>query len=539
MVQSGASALERQSIIHTPMNLLPPKSDRYFRTDHLIDDLKGRAVRGITVTLGAQGVKFLIALGSTMILARLLSPTDYGLLAMVAVITGFVAVLRDGGLSIATIQRADISAAQVSTLFWINVTLGTGLALFVAAISPAVAWFYDQPSLKWVTVAMGIPFILSGLTVQHQALLQRQMRFGVIAVIEVTSLVLSAGVGIIAAARGWGYWALVIMANAFSLSILVLVLWFCRWIPGRPVRHSGVRSMLRFGGVLTANNLFNSFGGSADKLLLGKFYAAGIVGLYTRAQTLMLQPLIQFMPAVQNVVVPVLSRLAAKPQSLRAVFINLLEVTAFACSFMTVFLVVNADWLVWVFLGPKWMEAADILRLMAGPAFVIPLNALCVISLTVQSKSGSLLRWGLVNNAITVLAILAGLSWGPVGVAAALSIAALSILTPLLIYMTAKAGPASLKDAWYAVLPAVGACLLGCGILFFSRRAIGLHNPLLGLPVLFLINCVFHACSLAILPSGRRTVRSVRAVISSVPFMRTKAGVTAKPILMGNEMPLP
>ena len=478
-------------------------------------DLKGRSIRGVAVTLGAQALKFFIGLGSTMVLARLLTPKDYGVLAMVGVITGFVGVLRDGGLSIATIQRADINEAQISTLFWINAALGLVLAVIVAALSPVVAWFYNDRSLTWVTLAMAVPFVLGGLTVQHQALLQRQMRFRAMAGIEIAALVISAGVGILASAAGWGYWALATMAITFSLANAILVLLFCRWKPGPPVRGSGVRPMLKFGGVLTLSSFFDSLGGSADKLLLGKFYAAEALGIYTRAQTLMLQPLTQFMPAVQKVALPAMSRLAEKPEKLRRVFLDLLQVTAFACSFMTVYLVTSADWLVWVFLGPQWLEAADILRLLAAPALVIPLNTLCVVSLMVQSKSTALMRWGVLKNAFIVFAVFVGLLWGAKGVAAALSIVSLGILMTALNFMTAKAGPASLKEIWCAIGPGIASCALGCGVLYFVRYEFGLHNPFLGLLVLFLINCLFHALIMSSLPSGKKALASVRSLIPS------------------------
>jgi PST family polysaccharide transporter len=362
---------------------------------------------------------------------------------------------------------------------------------------------------------MGFPFVLSGLTVQHQALLQRQMRFGTIAAIELASLVLSAGIGIIAAAIGLRYWALVIMANAFSLFMCALVLVFCRWRPGPPQRGGGVRSMLRFGGALTTNNLFNSFGGNADKLLLGKFETAGILGLYSRAQTLMLQPLMQFMPAVQNVVLPVLSRLAEERDRMRSVFLDLLRVTAFVCSFMTVYIVVDADWLVRAFLGPRWMEAGAILRLFAGPAFVIPLNALCVLTLTVQGKTGSLLRWGVMNNAITILAVAAGLPWGARGVAAGLSIASVVILAPLLIYLTSNAGPAGLRDIWSTILPAVATCIAGCALLYIVRTQSRIEQAVIGLPLFFFVNLLFHAGAMTALPSGRRAFANLRGMVST------------------------
>lgn len=519
--RTAHSRLPLTDIIEGPAEEAATKrGDDHFRTDHLGTGLKERAVTGITITVGAQGLKFLIALGSTMVLARLLSPADYGLLAMVAVITGFASVLRDGGLSIATIQQSAITEEQISTLFWVNVSLGLSLTILIAVLSPVVAWFYHNPALERVTVAMAFPFLLSGLTVQHQALLQRQMRFGAVASTEVLSLALSAGFGILAAAAGWGYWSLVIMANAYSLLMLIFVVFFVRWTPQKPVRGSGVRSMLQFGGVLTMNNLFNSFGGSADKLLLGQAYAADVVGLYTRAQTLMLQPLIQFMPAVQNVVLPVLSRLADRPPRLRSVFLKLVEVTAFGCSFMTVYLVVGGDWLVAVFLGPKWAAAGTILRLLAGPAFVIPLNALCVLSLTVQGKSTPLLTWGILNNALTILAIFIGVEWGPQGVAAALTVVALFILSPLLYYITANAGPATLRDIAGSVFPAVVTGAAACLLFALLRDVANMRTPLLGLPLLFVLNCGFYFAVMAVLPSGRRALTGLREIRSTLRSVR-------------------
>src|SRR5687768_196555 len=106
-----------------PLLSLASERDRHFRTDHLMADLKGRSIRGGVVTLSAQAVKFCLQLGSTAVLARLLTPADFGLIAMVAAFVGFVELFKDLGLSVATIQRAEITHQQVSTLFWINVAL--------------------------------------------------------------------------------------------------------------------------------------------------------------------------------------------------------------------------------------------------------------------------------------------------------------------------------------------------------------------------------------------------------------------------------
>ena len=141
-----------------------------------MENLGTKAVRGATITLASQGAKFALSLGITMILARLLTPRDYGLFAMAALFTGLVAIFRDGGLSIATVQRANITGSQVSTLFWFNLALGIALALFMVAISPAVGWFYHEQALVRISLALAIPFVFNGLGAQPQALLQRALR---------------------------------------------------------------------------------------------------------------------------------------------------------------------------------------------------------------------------------------------------------------------------------------------------------------------------------------------------------------------------
>src|SRR6266446_53321 len=181
------------------------KHDFYFRTDHLKADLGGRTARGGAVTVVSQGLKFLISMVATVVLARLLTPQDYGLVGMVAVVIGFVSMFKDLGLSTATIQRAEINNAQISTLFWINLALSLSVMLVTAAIAPFIARFYHEPRLVLITLAYGCGFLLGGLTVQHEALMRRQMRFTALAGAEVFSIIASVVTAILMAWNGAGY----------------------------------------------------------------------------------------------------------------------------------------------------------------------------------------------------------------------------------------------------------------------------------------------------------------------------------------------
>src|SRR5689334_4148860 len=185
------------------------RSDRYFRTDHLVDSIAGRTARGGMVTMVSHGCKFAVSIVATAILARLLTPYDYGLIGMVGVATNFISMFSHMGLSHATVQRPEINYDQISTLFWINMALSIGICLFMVAISPAVGWFYGEPRVTKIAAVTAIGFIFGGLTVQHEALLKRQMRFFSLSIIAFLSIVAGYIVGIAFAWGGFGYWSLV------------------------------------------------------------------------------------------------------------------------------------------------------------------------------------------------------------------------------------------------------------------------------------------------------------------------------------------
>src|SRR3984957_2751696 len=176
-----------------------------------MDDLKGRTLRGGLARLCALGANFVLRIVSLMVLARLLGPKDFGLVGMVTAFTGILTLFRDFGLSSAAVQRPTVTNAQISTLFWINVLVGGFLGIVSVALAPAIAVFYHEPRLVGVTVALAAGFLVNAAGVQHSALLQRQMRFTALAVINILSLVISSAIGIRGALAGYGYWALVAM----------------------------------------------------------------------------------------------------------------------------------------------------------------------------------------------------------------------------------------------------------------------------------------------------------------------------------------
>ncbi|MFB3431673.1 MAG: lipopolysaccharide biosynthesis protein [Phycisphaerales bacterium] len=419
---------------------------KHFVTDHLVADLKGRSVRGGAVTLTAQVIKFVLQMGSTMVLARLLLPSDFGLIAMVTAIIGFVAMFKDAGLSMATVQRKDVTHEQVSTLFWINVSLSAAVMLLVAALAPAIAAFYSEPRLVWVTLALAGTMLFGGFTVQHQALLRRQMRFKALAVIEIASMAGGVGVAIAMALMDLGYWSLVGMTAATALTNAVLVWLLCDWRPGSPRRHSGVGEMVKFGGGLSLASLLSYAREQGPFIMIGWVFGPGLLAVYERAYRLLVLPLKQMMPPVSAVAIPVLSRLQEDEARFRSTARKLLYVAALCSIFPSAIAVVIAPELIQIFLGNQWKRSAIIFACLVPLAATQAVSAVMVWCITSTGRSLALVRFGFANASIALLTVGAGATYGIEWAAAAFSCGGVFIRTPLLYLTVIRNTPITSKD---------------------------------------------------------------------------------------------
>ena len=244
-------------------------NDDYFSSERLRTDLKAKTVRGGLYAASAQGLIVLMSLATIPVLTRLLEPEDFGLVAMVTVFTGIAAMFVDAGLTMATVQRDELTHQQVSNLFWVATGLGFLLALLVIASSPLVAWFYGEPRLMPITVALAAAPFFSGLTIQHQALLRRTMRLRQLAVVQVTCNFLGYAFAIAVAWQYRTYWALVVLPVSVAVLRMAGTWAVCSWRPGLPRRGAGARAMVGFGANLTGFSFANYFARSGDNMLIG------------------------------------------------------------------------------------------------------------------------------------------------------------------------------------------------------------------------------------------------------------------------------
>jgi len=477
----------------------------YFSTDHLRSNLGGRAARGGALAISSQTLRFVITLGATSVMARLLSPQDYGLIGMVALVTGFVSMYKDLGLASATIQRPEINFDQISTLFWINVILSAAIAIFTAAIAPLVSWFYGEPRLTAITVVTAAGFIISGLAVQHEALLRRQMRYFALSVIGLTAMLVGYGVGILMAWKGFSYWALVGSQLAVVLATTVMTWAACGWRPGLPKKDTGVRSMIRFGGNLTGFSTINFFSRNLDNLLIGRVWGAQQLGLYSRAYQLMMLPIDQINEPITSVAVPSLSRLTDSPEDYRRAYLRMLEKIALLTMPAVALMIATSDWIVAIVLGPQWREVGKLLAILGVAALIQPIANTTGWLFITQGRTRDMFRMAMWGGPITMASIVAGLPWGAVGVATSYTVVHI-LASPLLYWYVCRRGPVRAADFYRTIAPIAGASLCGLVASLGFRHWQPAISPVLGVMACLAITTAIFLLILTLLPSGRRAL---------------------------------
>jgi PST family polysaccharide transporter len=375
------------------------------------------ASRGAVVTFGGQLVRITIQLLGIVLLARMLSPTDYGVTAMVLAIIGVGEILRDFGLSSAAIQAKTLSAGQRANLFWINVGIGAALTAIVAALAHPVANFYDDERLVPVAIALSSTFLLNGFSTQFHADLNRSFRFGTLATIEVASQAVALVAALGCAALGWGYWAIVVQQLLQVLLQAVALPILGGWWPGMPKRGEQMKPLLAFGGGLVGAQILNYASRNVDSIVIGKVFGAQSLGYYNRAFQLMLLPLNQINAPSTRVALPTLSRLQDQPARFgefisfgQTVLLNIV-------SLVLGFSVAQATDVIAVALGPQWAPTVPLFQILAVAGFFQAAAFATYWVFLSQGLTTPYLWYTVWTRPFVIAAISLGALWGVQGVA--------------------------------------------------------------------------------------------------------------------------
>jgi PST family polysaccharide transporter len=376
--------------------------------------------------LGRQGIQFV----TLVILARLLAPEDFGLVGMTTVVIGFLALFKDLGTSAAVIQRQDVTEELLSSVFWLNVFFGAVVMLLLYAVSPWVAAFYREPRVVPILKVLSATFFISGLSILHQALLQRDMAFNRIAKIEVSATVFGAIVGIGAAFAGWGVWSLVFQSLAIVLVTTVLLWIFSSWRPRLVFRLNNLRSIAHYSFNLLGFNFFNYLARNADYLLIGRFLGAEALGYYTLAYRIMLYPLQNISSVLGRVMFPAFSRLQKQLARFRTAYLRVAASIASVTFPLMLGLLALVAPFVLAILGEQWEPVIILLIILAPVGLTQSIGTTVGTIYQATGRTDWMFWWGATAGILRVIAFVIGLRWGIVGVATAYAIITFALLYP-------------------------------------------------------------------------------------------------------------
>lgn len=417
-------------------------------------------------------------LGSTAVLARLLAPGDFGIVALAIAVTGVAELLRDLGLSSATVQRREITQAQVSALAWIQISVGLACFAVVWFAAPGLADFFKQPALDPVLHVCSATFVLNALLAQPQALLQRRMAFRYLSVVDVATFATGVVAAVTGALLGLGYWALVAQLVVQPLARLALVLPVARWRPSRPGRARGLGPMLGFGAKLTLFQLLNYASRSVDNLIVGRLFGVAQLGYYDRAYGLLMLPIRQIQGPLTQVAVPTLSRLQDDGPRYRTYFCTLIKGLSWTLVPGLATAAVLAQPLVRILLGEQWAASAQLFQVfaIAGLLTVVSYaNGWLYVS---TGHTGRQALWGLISRPLIVLSFFAGAAWGPIGVASGFVLMSV-VLTPFGFWNACAGTSVSVRDIVAASWRGYAVTAAAVAVTALVLRALGETPPTL------------------------------------------------------------
>ncbi len=362
--------------------------------------IKGSLWNGIS-QFGAQGISFVLIL----ILARFLSPKEFGLLGMVSVITGFLGYFSECGLIMSLIKKKDIDELDCNTAFWGGIGFGIIVYAFIYAIAPTIAWFYEEPELTNLARVLGLAFLIGAYTFVPFALEQRELNYHKLSVINLVSLLISAGVAIFFVYQGAGVWALVFQNITIRVVTLIGTFFWIKWKPKFQFSYSRFKELFGFGMHITANNLIRFFSENIDYLLVGKLLGSEALGIYTMAFRLSRYPIEKIGPILGRMLIPAFAIIQDQPERIRQNVLRLSAIVALITVPFSIFLFFTTEPLVTFIVGEKWLDTVPLIQVFIVYILFLSLSFADESVLIIKDKIKIL---NLVKMLISLLLLVAG-----------------------------------------------------------------------------------------------------------------------------------
>ncbi|MGC5225248.1 lipopolysaccharide biosynthesis protein [Micromonospora sp. DT81.3] len=436
--------------------------------------LAHRASRGIAVTMGGMWGKTLIQMSAIVLLGRLLAPEDFGLVAMVTAISGIIDLVRDFGLTGAIIQAREISERAWRSLFWLALALGTVMGGILAACAPLIAALYNEPQLVLITLVIAPSLIVNGITMPLQARATKELRFAMLARVDIVSMIGGVAAAITAGLLGWGYWALILMVGT-GLVVRVIMLWASvRPKPGWPRIHRDVLPLVSRGSSIFGAEMLNYIERNADTIIIGQQLGPSVLGQYSRAYALFLMPLQQLNGPIGRVALPILSKLQDDGDRYRRYIRGALLVIGYLTLPTYAILATIAGPLIALLLGPGWDEAAVLFSILAIAGIAQGVGKVRGWLFITMGRSHQQFFYDLVARPLVVLGFFFGIWWGGVyGLALTYGVLSTVLLIPGF-YFAIRGTFVRATDIIFPVMRPFLFALLAFGSAFAATRAVDL-----------------------------------------------------------------
>ncbi|MEZ5821241.1 MAG: lipopolysaccharide biosynthesis protein [Bradyrhizobium sp.] len=440
-------------------------AEQYFAENKAYAGLGKASLHSGMIFIAARGANIFVQLASTIVLARILSPHDFGLVAIVLALFAIAPMLIDLGTADATAQKTQITATEISTLFWLNVAIGIFLAIVFAGASGLIAQFFGEPSLAGIAMALSVTFVLTAASIQHSALMRRAMQFHRMAMIDISANLVGSIVSIALALSGCGYWSLVAKPIVTS-SLSAVALWTCcRWLPGRPRLSAEAKELVGFGLGVTGFTMTDYLVKSGDRLAIGYFLGAGPLGYFQNAFLIYSNALGILTEPLHNIAVSGLSKLRDDVDGLRRAWETAISTLSFVAAGAFAVLAVIAQDFVVLLLGQKWAPAGPLLCIFAVRGIAHSLERTMGWIHVALGRADRWMRWGFYSAIVQLAALALGLPFGVTGVAVSYTIAMFCLFVPALAYSGHPIGIRN-RDVLQVVGPQTIAGLLAVAVGF-------------------------------------------------------------------------
>ncbi|MGH2935410.1 MAG: lipopolysaccharide biosynthesis protein [Gaiellaceae bacterium] len=456
---------------------LPPEGTPVLATARPDPSLLGARVRsGLAWKVASQGTTQVTRVATTLILAHLLAPSDFGLAGMVLVFGGLIQLFADVGFSASLIQFKTVSEEDCSTAFWTGLLIATALFGASVAAAPAVAGFYHTPQLRWMFVAVASGFVTEALIVTQSSLLWRRMEFRAMEIRVILATVVSTAVGVCSALAGLGAWSLILQGNAFAVTSAVTIWTLSPWKPRFAYSRESLKRMLGFSTNVFFARFLTYGDRNADNLLVGRFLGSTALGIYGLGYSIILMPFGRLVQPLQNVTIPALASLQDDLPRMRAVWLRSVRTTAWMLFPLLAGVIVVCPDFVPVVLGHRWVAAVPVMRILAWVALI---QSICAFSGAVyqsRSRAGLLLRMTAFAFGLDLAAFIVGLHWGVQGVAGAYALTNTVVIVPLTIFVVTRLLDASPRIVVAELRGVVEATVMMAAAVLALRRLLELEG---------------------------------------------------------------